>query len=266
MPSDTPVSKPSSGSATHPASTARELVRLAWKGALATLSRADGHPYASLVAVACEPDGSPVLLLSRLAEHSKNIFVDQRVSLMLDGTTPGPQALTGPRLSLVGKLTETTSTTARRRYLARHAGASQYIDFADFKLYALDIEWGHLVAGFGRIHRLDRTDLLIAVADAAQLVEAEADILDHMNADHADVIALLAEHLAAGSDSAQSDASGSGVWTLLGCDPEGCDLARGSETRRIVFDRRLKTPDDARFAFVDLARQARQMAIVKTTI
>ena len=153
-------------------------MRAAWKATLATLDRDGGHPYASLVAVATEPDGTPLLLLSGLAEHTRNLEADARASLLFDGTGPGRDALTGPRVTLVGRLAATTSRPRGGAISPATRTPSMFIDFGDFAFYALEVEWAHLVAGFGRIVRLDRADMLISTAAGARtLIEAEPGIL-----------------------------------------------------------------------------------------
>ncbi len=237
----------------------RALVRAAWKGALSTNSREGGYPYPSLVAVATEPDGSPLLLLSGLAEHTRNLQLDQRASLLIDATRAGPAALTGPRVTLVGRIEPATRPAARHRYLARHPDAAAFIGFADFALYALRIERAHLVAGFGRIVRLDGKDLTISTAAACDVVAAEESILTHMNEDHTDAIALLAAMALSPSGVSPADgaAAAAGSWRMIGCDPEGIDLASGSEALRIPFPQPADSPDAVRHNLARMTRQAR---------
>lgn len=237
---------------------ARDLVRSAWKATLATVSRAGGHPYGSLVAISCQPDGSPLLLLSGLAEHTRNLVADQRASVLIDGTSRGPGALTGPRVTLVGRIEEATGPTDRARYLARHPDAAGFIEFADFKLYALKVEWAHLVAGFGRIVTLPASDVVIAAAGAEEVIAAEASILDHMNADHSDAIGLLARQATDTGDSPDSVSGGdAAAWRMTGCDTEGFDLARGNDALRLRFPTQVKTAAAVREALAGMVRQAR---------
>src|SRR5450755_277902 len=84
---------------------ARLLLRRSRQGALATLMAGSGDPYCSLVNVASHPDGSPILLISRLALHTRNILGDARVSLMLD-ERPGGDPLEGARIMLAGRAEE----------------------------------------------------------------------------------------------------------------------------------------------------------------
>ena len=168
---------------------ARALMRVADTATLATAGRDPaGWPHASLVLVAVDHDASPILLLSDLAEHSKNVAADDRVSLLFDGTTGLAERLTGPRLGVQGRIAKSVEPRHRARFLARHASAAQYADFADFHVYRVAVEGAHLVAGFGRIHAIAADDLLFDAP--AALAAAEADIVAHMNADHADAVAL----------------------------------------------------------------------------
>ena len=136
----------------------RELVREAGQAALASALARDGsgRPYASLVLSACDHDGSPVLLLSDLADHSKNLAAEPKASLLFDVTAGRADPLTGSRASLLGELRPVAdrAQAARllARYTARHPGAADYAGFADFRLYRMTVESAHLVAGFGRIH------------------------------------------------------------------------------------------------------------------
>ena len=138
---------------------ARALLRGAAQATLATAA-GDGWPFASLVLIAHGRDGAPLLLLSDLAEHSQNIMADDRVSLLIDGTAGLADPLTGPRLTVLGRTSRSSDPDHRRRFLERHPSAGQYVDFADFAVYRLAVERGHLVAGFGRIHWIDAADLL----------------------------------------------------------------------------------------------------------
>ena len=103
-----------------PRQTAKKLLREGRSGALATLMSGSGDPYCSLVNVASTAEGAPLLLLSRLALHTKNILADARVSLMLDERKPG-DPLEGARVMLMGNAAPTQEPEARRRFRVRHA-------------------------------------------------------------------------------------------------------------------------------------------------
>lgn len=187
------------------------------------------------------------MLLSDLAQHSRNIAFDPRVSLLLDGTAGYEDPLTGPRLTVIGQAKTVEDPRLLARFAAHHPASAVYSGFADFRLYRVTVERGHLVAGFGRIHWIEPRDLLFA-ADSTALAAAEADILRHMNEDHAGAIAGYARTLLerAGTD-----------WRMTGIDPEGADLRCGGETARLDFDAPVLTPEAARAALVELAKRAR---------
>ncbi|MEX2297210.1 MAG: pyridoxamine 5'-phosphate oxidase family protein [Dongiaceae bacterium] len=110
-----------------------------------------GWPYTSLVQVASDAAGSPILLLSDLAAHSANIAGNPQVSLLFDGTAGYEDRLAGPRLTLLGQAATTTDPAIREQFLARHPKASLYAGFKDFRFYRVTMVAAHLVAGFGRI-------------------------------------------------------------------------------------------------------------------
>jgi putative heme iron utilization protein len=233
-----------------PAAVARGLMRRAMTATLATALVDPPWPYASLVEVAVRGDGTPLLLISRLAQHTQNLLRDPRVSLLFDGTGPGPDRLAGPRVTVLGRAEASADPAERRRYLARHPGAARYADFGDFAFYRVAVERAHLVGGFGRIHWIDGSDLLLPAAAAAFLAD-DSDVVAHMNRDHADAIALYAERLLGLS---------AGSWRLSGCDPEGCDLTNDGVGARLDFPTPTADRDELRAALAGLARAARASA------
>lgn len=230
-----------------PQAASRKLLRESRSGALGTLMAGKGDPYCSLVNVATLPDGSPLLLISGLAIHTKNILADARVSLMLDERKEG-DPLRGARVMLNGTAAVSTEPEARRRYLDRQPEAQMFAGFADFAFYKITITSAHLVAGFGRIVDLAPTDLLLDLSDAQTLVEAEPDVIEHMNADHGDTCRLYATKLLGALD---------GEWRCAGCDPEGMELQDGREVLRLLFPQRVNSPGVLRAVLKQLADQAR---------
>jgi putative heme iron utilization protein len=230
-----------------PQSAAKKLLREGRSAALATLMAGTGDPYCSLVNVATAADGAPVLLISRLAVHTKNILADPRVSLMIDERKAG-DPLEGGRVMLMGTAAATDDGDARRRYLTRQPEAEVFAGFADFAFYRLTLTGAHLVAGFGRIVDLKPADVLTPVADAAELTAAEPDILAHMNADHADTCRLYATRLLGAAD---------GAWRCVGCDPEGLELQLDRTALRLPFPQRVRTPGVLRQVLKQLADAAR---------
>ena len=120
----------------------------------------DGAPYVSLVLVAFDAGGAPLLLLSDLAQHTQNLGADPRVSLLFDGTGEYAEPLTGPRLTVLGVAARCEDPAALERYVAAHPSASMYAGFTDFNLYRVSIARGHFVAGFGKIAWIEAERLL----------------------------------------------------------------------------------------------------------
>ncbi len=231
----------------EPKSAARKLLREARAGALATLTARSGDPYCSLVNVATAADGAPLLLISRLAVHTRNILADPRVSLMLDERKEG-DPLQGARVMLMGRAQITGDPQARRRYLARQPEAEMFAGFADFALYRIELAAAHLVAGFGRIVDLAPPDILTDIAGADALIAAEPEVIAHMNADHADAVGLYATCLLGAPD---------GPWQCVGCDPDGLDLQNGRMALRLPFPQRVTGPGPLRQVLKQLAELAR---------
>jgi hypothetical protein len=236
-----------------PATIARSLIRAGDRATLATVMRTDtaeaGGPYASLVLVAADHDASPLLLISKLADHTKNLEADPRVSLLFDGTAGLGEPLTGPRVSVQGTASVTDDPRHRARYLARHPGAAMYAGFKDFSFYRVNVARAHLVAGFGKIHWIDGRDVLAEPSPA--LIEAETGIVEHMNSDHADALQLYAHTLL--------DQQGAG-WTMTGIDPEGIDLRAGGIVARLNFATDVRDAKQARTELVRLVGEARARA------
>ncbi|MFO1184811.1 MAG: pyridoxamine 5'-phosphate oxidase family protein [Bauldia sp.] len=231
-----------------PVRAAREVLAAADTGGLATLD-GEGRPYASFVAVGTMPAGDPVLLISSLALHTQNLKRRPDASLILvapGGETGNP--LAGARLSVSGTFRPTDDGDARRRYLARHPEAEDFAAFADFSFYRMEARQSHLVAGFGRIVDIAPADLFPDFVGCEAMIAAEAEIVEHMNADHRATMNLYAEKLLE---------AGAGDWVARAADPDGLDLARGPDRARLWFPERCSTPDAVRRALKSLAQAAR---------
>jgi heme iron utilization protein len=230
----------------------RDLVRRLDKAALATALPNENvsWPYASLVLVAVAHDLSPILLMSDLAVHSQAIRADNRVSLLFDGTTGLDQPLTGPRVTLLGRAEQTGDERLKKRFLARHPDAAMYAGFGDFQFYRVALERAHLVGGFGKIRWLTAAEL--APPPAPALVEAEHDIVTHMNQDHAEAVGLYANRLLG--------LPGDG-WRMTGIDRDGIDLRLRGTVARLALPMAVAGPEEARKALVALVAKARQAPI-----
>jgi len=229
-----------------PGREAKRLLRLIRVATLATLNET-GAPFATLTTVATDYDGTPILLLSRLARHTGHLESDGRCSLLLaQGGRGDPMA--HPRLTLNATAAPVSSPRARARFLRRNPKASLYADFGDFGFWRAELDAVHLNAGFGRAASFDPGHLMTNIRAAQALIDAEAELLDEFNVAQADALEACVEKL---------DGPFTGKWRASGVDPEGIDLVSGDETARIDFPRIVSSPQEAREVVIDLARLAR---------
>lgn len=228
---------------------ARRLIRAAKAATLATA--AEGQPFASLVTPATAPDLAPLLLLSSLSEHTRQLRAEPRCALLFSGVPEGPNPQTAPRVTLTGLAEEVPAAEVpalKARWLARHPYAALYADFGDFALWRVRPGGALLVGGFARAVRLRLADLLPAPAAVAALAAAEPEILAHVNDAHADALALIARRLPGGTP---------GPWRLAAVDCDGCDLARGEQVLRLSWPAPVADADGVRRALILAARAAR---------
>ncbi len=236
----------------RPLEVAKSLLRATRAGTLATLDRNSGYPFASLVNVATDVDGAPLILVSKLATHTANLECDGRASLLLTESGKG-DALAHPRLTVLGAFEPVGRDSAeapriRRRVLSRHPKSELYAGFGDFAFWRMAVVSAHLNGGFARAADLSAADVLTDVADARTLVEAEADAIAHMNADHAEACRLYATKLLSAPD---------GDWRCVGIDPDGIELQRGQTALRLAFPQRVTGPGPLRAILKQLAERAR---------
>lgn len=229
---------------------AKQLLRTVRAGALATLDPDSGFPFASLVTVATDCDGSPLLLMSGLAAHTANLDRDPRASILLAQGGKG-DPLAHPRLTVLGRVARATEPRVRARFLARHPKAKLYADFGDFAFWRMEMTAGHLNGGFARAMTLSGGQLGTDLAGAEELVGLEESAVGHMNEDHRDALSLYATRLA-GAPAAE--------WRTTGIDPEGIDLAAGDLTARVDFERRVTSGGELRKLLHEMAQKARGLA------
>ncbi len=233
---------------------ARRLVRAAASATLSTVT--EGQPFAALVTPATAPDLSVLMLLSSLSEHTRHLRAEPRCALLFQGAPETANPQTAPRVTLTGVAEEVPAVEApglKARWLARHAYAAFYADFGDFALWRLRPQAGLLVGGFARATRLKRADLLPDAAAVAALAEAEGEIIAHVNADHADALAAMAEGM-------HGHVPGQ-AWRLVAVDSDGCDLAPQDATGGAVLRHAWAAPvgdaDGVRAGLIRAARAGR---------
>lgn len=232
---------------------ARKLVRAAASATLSTVT--EGQPFAALATPAAAPDLSILMLLSSLSEHTRHLRQEGRCALMFTGAPESVNPQTAPRVTLTGMaepVPEAEVPALKARWLARHPYAALYADFGDFSLWRLRPQAALLVGGFARATRLKRADLLPDPAAVEALAAAESEIIGHVNADHADALAAMAEGLhgqAPGQD-----------WRLVAVDLDGCDLACGDTVLRHAWAAPVADADGVRAGLIKAARSGRAAA------
>jgi len=238
----------------NPIAVAKDLLRTARAGALATHDRNTGYPFASLVNIATDADGSPLILVSRLSTHTANIEVDPRASVLLASTGKG-DPLAHPRHTVLGTFVAIErhaldGERVRRRFLSRHPKSNLYVGFGDFAFWRLHVVSAHLNGGFARAADLTASDIIADLEDAAEIVEIEKGAIEHMNADHSDAVRLYATKLLGEAD---------GAWQVTGVDPEGLDLALGDRVARLPFAERVTNGLALRKTLVEWGTRARAL-------
>ncbi|MBN8533253.1 MAG: HugZ family protein [Rhizobiales bacterium] len=230
-----------------PIALGRHLLRAIRVGALGTLDRETGFPITTLVSVATDLDGAPVILVSGLSHHTKNLFADPRCSVLLSEGGRG-DPLAHPRLTLTARAEKIQDNTIRRRFLARHPKAKLYVDFPDFAFYRLVPHRMQLNGGFARAFDGDGALILSDIGDRAAFAALEDSAVAHLNDDHAEALALYARVLCK---------MGGGNWRATGLDPDGLDLALGERAARISFTPPLRDARSLRLGLKQLADLAR---------
>lgn len=225
---------------------ARQLLRSLHLGVLSTLSKKlGGAPFGSITPYVVDHTGCPVILISTIAEHTKNIEADGRVSLLVHEQKDDAQA--NARLTVVGQASRMEDQDSiKARYLNFFPNARGYFDTHDFFFYRIVPEHVRFIGGFGKIHWLDTACLLTAIPP---LAEQEAGILAHMNADHGENLRHYC-HLVHQIEPASAE--------MIGIDQDGFDVRADGRLLRFDFDQPVADAQDARIALVNLARQARE--------
>jgi putative heme iron utilization protein len=237
-----------------PAEEARTLVAAADVATLSTLT-AEGEPWGSLVSFAAMADGAPVLCVSRLAEHARNLLGDARASLLVSARVArGEDPLSAGRVTLAGRARQPAgedATAARTALLAAHPSAARYVDWEDFTLWVLAVQRVRWVGGYARMDSVDGADY--ARAEPDPVAPQAAHGVRHLNDDHADALLQMVRALGGHPDASAA--------SCTGADRYGIDLEavtpRGPAATRIAFRPVIDAPDGLRRATVDLAMRAR---------
>lgn len=240
-----------------PAEEARTLVAGTNVATLATLT-AEGDPWASFVAFGTLGDGRPVLCVSTLAEHGRNLAADPRASLAIVQPDPPADPLASARVTLAGVARrpegEEELAQARAAHLAGVPAARYYVDYTDFSLWILEVDRVRWVGGYGRMDSAAAEDYRATAPDP--VAPAAGHAVAHLNEDHADALLLMARELGGHPDATAA--------SCLAADRLGLDLRvetpRGRAVTRVAFAEAITAPDGLRAATVELTRRARRAA------
>ena len=232
----------------------RTLVHGAGSALLSTIARDPaGYPFGSLVTFLVDTDGSPWVLVSTMAEHTRNAQNDPRASVLVTEQAPGGvDPLAVGRVSLVGDLTAQTPTAElRAAFLERHPGARVYVDFPDFGWWKLDVQAIRYVGGFGRMSWVETGEY--AVAEPDPIAPFADGIVAHMNADHAASHVMLIHHVVGRTDVTSA--------VMTGVDRLGCDLdaqsPRGTLPLRLPFPSPVTSAEAVRSTLVSMLQETR---------
>ena len=232
----------------------RTLLETESVGTLATQSvRQPGWPFASVMPYALTRDGSPLFLISGMAVHTQNMIADARASLLVMQSGSGADPLGSPRATLLGSAhrIDEPEESLRQEYLRRHPSARHWIEYSDFSFFRLDVAHVYFVGGFGVMGWVEHTDYATAAVDP--LADAASGIMEHMNRDHADALRDITRRFG-GLDALDA--------TIVSCDRLGFVVrvrtAEGMKGTRIAFPEAVVSREDARKAFVAMAKQSRE--------
>jgi putative heme iron utilization protein len=190
------------------------------------------------------PDGSLLMLLSGLSEHTRHLKADGHCAVMVTGAATSENPQTSPRVTVTGVAEVVVDPALKARYLAVHPYASLYADFTDFATWRLVPTGGQLVGGFARAFRLRADDLMPDAGAVAALLASEARILEHCNRDHADALAAIA--------------GSAGDWRMVTADVDGFDLALGERVVRFAWSGPVKDAGGVRAELVRMVAALRE--------
>ncbi len=246
-----PLSTPAVAARPSAAEEARTVAKSTNSGTLATLT-AEGAPWASFITYGLL-DGAPVLCVSNLAEHGRNLAQDPRASIAIVAPGAGSDPLASTRVTLAGVAEHPSgaeAAAARDAHLSAVAAAKYYIDYSDFSLWVLRVDRVRWVGGYGRMD--SATGAAYAAAEPDPVSPRAAGAIEHLNADHAASLLAMARTLGGYPDTTAA--------VCTGADRYGLDLRvttdRGVAYTRVGYAAPISSFDELRSATVELARRA----------
>ena len=214
---------------------ARQLLRAHRYGALCTLSKKfGGHPFGSITPYLVDYDGSLLILISTLAEHTKNIQNDSRVSLITHNQE-STHIQTQGRVTVLGSATiETNREFTGKRYLRYFPEAQSYFAMHDFSFYRIVPQAIRFIGGFGNIQWVKAAEYVVA---NNPVIAQEEDFISEINARHETAIRRQT-----GQDNLEAE--------LVGIDIDGFDIRVGEQIMRIQSDVPILDAQQARLSLI----------------
>lgn len=231
---------------------ARTIAASTNTGTLASLTTS-GDPWASFVTYGLL-DGAPVLCVSQMAEHGRNLAGDPRASIAIVAEATDSDPLANGRITLAGVVEHPTGdelAAARAAHIAAVPAAKYYVDYSDFSLWVLRVQRVRWVGGYGRMDSATAEAYAAAAPDLVQPYAAGA--IAHLNADHAESLVLMSRALGGFPDTVSA--------LCTGADRYGLDLKvtteRGVAYTRVGYAEPIGSIDELRAATVELVRLAK---------
>jgi len=203
----------------------------------------EGYPFGSVAPFVLNHQGMPTILISSIAEHTKNIIQNSKVSLVVFDNEADLQANARLTLLATAEQTDKNNELMRARYLRYLPQAEQYFDMHDFTFYTLHIDHARFIAGFGKMGWLEGTELIIP---SNPLFIEEPSILEHMNTDHQENLKAYCQYYH------QIEV---GTVKMIGIDSLGFDVRANSDMLlRFNFNQPITNAQEARSALVSMAK------------
>jgi len=223
---------------------ARQMLRAHRYGVLSTLSKKfDGHPFGSIAPYLTDHDGSLLILISTIAEHTKNILNDPRISLITHDQG-NPHIQTQGRVTVLGSAQLIADKEAAgKRYLRYFPEAESYFSMHDFSFYRIRPTAIRYIGGFGKIHWITIENYTVSTYP---LIEQEDGVIAHMNADHGHTMQKYCRHVH------QYDADNV---KMLGIDCDGFDVNADDKLLRFNFPEAVLDAQQARQTLVTMAKE-----------
>jgi heme iron utilization protein len=232
---------------------AKQFLRSTQHGILSTISnKFVGYPFGSVTLFILGQDGQPIVLISTIAEHTKNIIANPKVSLLVFAKGDDLQA--NARLTLIGEAENIGKDDAdlMARYCRYFQESTGYLAMHDFQFYRINITQARYIAGFGKMSWMAGEEIVDINQSINTIAKLETSMIEHMNADHQDSMQLYCQHFHGVKPNRA---------TLIGIDCDGFDMEAVIENKikilRVNFESPIFDANSARMAFVALSKTAR---------